>query len=83
MDVERFSPGVNPEAREQRGRDLDGLAAQEVRFSGELSERGQADLARLAELFALASSTAEIRAAAVPPEHVDMQTLRRALSGEL
>lgn len=83
MDRERFSPGVRPEVREQRGRELDGLAAEEVGLSQELVGRGRADLGRLAELFAVGSSTAELRAATVPPDHIDLQTLRRSLTGEL
>lgn len=83
MEIERFSPGVRPEVREQRGRELDGLAAKEVGLSQDLTGRGRADLGRLAELFAVGSSTAELRAAAIPPDHIDPQTLRRTLTGEL
>lgn len=83
MMQERFSPGVRPEVREQRGRELDGLAAEEVSLSQDLAGRGRADLGRLAELFAVGSSTAEIRAAEIPPEHIDQGTIHRALRGQL
>jgi hypothetical protein len=83
MMQERFSPGVRPEVREQRGRELDGLAAEEVRLSQDLTSRGRADLGRLSELFAVASSTAEVRAAEIPPDHIDQGTIRRAVMGQL
>lgn len=83
MNVERFSPGVRPEARERRSADLDHLAEQEVGLAQELKVAGRGDAAHMAELFALASSTAEIRAASPSISQADRQTLQRALGGQL
>lgn len=83
MNPERFSPGVRPQERERREADLDRLAEQEVGLAQKLEGAGQTDAAHMAELFALASSTAEVRAAVPPVEPVDRQTLQRALAGQL
>ncbi|MEK7539770.1 MAG: hypothetical protein AAB558_00820 [Patescibacteria group bacterium] len=83
MHVERFSPGVRPQERERREADLDRLAEQEVGLAQGLERSGRQDAARLAELFALASSTAEVRAAAPAVDQVDRQTLQRILAGQL
>lgn len=83
MHPERFSPGVRPQERERRGTELDFLAEQELRLAQELLTAGQTDAAQLLELFALASSTAEVRAAAPVVEQADRLTVQRALAGQL
>lgn len=83
MNPERFSPGVRPQERERRSADLDRLAEQEVVRAQQLDQAGRPDAARMAELFALASSTAEVRAGAPVVGRVDRQTLQQALEGQL
>lgn len=83
MDRERFSPGVRPEAREERGRGLDMMASHEVQLAQDLRAAGLDDAAAFADLLAVASSTAEVRAANIPPEALDPGSNRRALRGEL
>lgn len=83
MFTERFSPGVSQQEREQRGADMDVLARQEVGLAADLRAAGKGDQAAMADLFALASSTAEVRRGQVVPERIDRGVLTRALEGQL